>query len=118
MLKDAGLTVDQTIPLDSLALMGIMLLYSPVCMISLIIRGSLVTESEFKHLLEIEAFPPLPEVASKFLKVPKELGAPIKAIAELLQADPPLLNKILTVINSPFYQASEPISKIEQTSPS
>ena len=73
-----------------------------------------MTESEFRHLLEIEAFPPLPGVTSEILKVTKELGAPIKAIAKLLQADPPLLNKILTVINAPFYQFTEPISEIEQ----
>ena len=73
-----------------------------------------MTQAEFKEMLgQTEDLPQLPEVATAMVQLTRELSVPVQQVAELLSADPALLERMLIVINSPFYRFTGSIDKIE-----
>ncbi len=73
-----------------------------------------MTQTEFQEMLrQAEDLPQLPEVAEAMVRLTRELSVPVQQVAELLGADPPLLERMLIVINSPFYRFTGSIDSIE-----
>ena len=74
-----------------------------------------MTERDIKQMIEeTEDFPALSEVAAEIVRLTSDLSAPVHQIAELLRADPELLEKMLTVINSPFYRFTGRVPDLDQ----
>jgi HD-like signal output (HDOD) protein/CheY-like chemotaxis protein len=74
-----------------------------------------MTERQLQQVIqETEDFPALSEAAAEIVRLTTELSAPVKEVAAHLESDIELLNKMLVVINSPFYRFTEPITKIDQ----
>jgi HD-like signal output (HDOD) protein/ActR/RegA family two-component response regulator len=74
-----------------------------------------MTEQQLHTLIqETEDFPVLSDAATEIVRLTNELSAPVKEVAALLESDLLLLNKMMIVVNSPFYRFSDPITKIEQ----
>ncbi|MDP6779172.1 MAG: HDOD domain-containing protein [Candidatus Latescibacteria bacterium] len=73
-----------------------------------------MTETQFQEFLDqTEDLPQLPEAASAMVRLTRELSVPVQQVAELLGADPALQERMLIVINSPFYRLSGSIDNIE-----
>lgn len=57
-------------------------------------------------------FPKLSDVATAIARMTSDLSAPVKDVASRIESDPVLLQRMLTIVNSPFYGVSGPITKI------
>ncbi|MDA0711997.1 MAG: HDOD domain-containing protein, partial [bacterium] len=57
-------------------------------------------------------FPMLPHTATQIARLTTDLSAPVKEIASKIESDKMLLDRMLTMVNVPFYGVSGPISRI------
>ena len=72
-----------------------------------------MTEEALEQMVsEAADFPELSEVATQIARMTSDLSAPVKDIADRIESDPVLLKRMLTIVNSPFYGVSGPITKV------
>jgi two-component system cell cycle response regulator len=74
-----------------------------------------MTESDLQDLIaESEEFNSLSGAAKEIVSLTTDLSAPVQKISDLIQGEEKLLDRMLAVVNSPFYHFSDPIPQIEQ----
>lgn len=61
---------------------------------------------------EAEDFPMLPPTATQIARLTIDLSAPVKDIASKIESDKVLLERMLAMVNAPFYGVSGPITRI------
>ena len=61
---------------------------------------------------EVTDFPMLPPTATQIARLTTDLSAPVKDIANKIESDKMLLDRMLTMVNAPFYGVSGPITRI------
>lgn len=72
-----------------------------------------MTKEALKAMVdEAEDFPMLPPTATQIARLTIDLSAPVKDIANKIEADKLLLDRMLTMVNAPFYGVSGPITRI------
>ncbi|MBT3602414.1 MAG: HDOD domain-containing protein [Candidatus Latescibacteria bacterium] len=72
-----------------------------------------MTKEALKAMVdEAEGFPMLPPTATQIARLTIDLSAPVKDIANKIEADKTLLDRMLTMVNAPFYGVSGPITRI------
>ena len=74
-----------------------------------------MTELEVQKRLQDKGdFPPLSEVAEEIVQLAQELSVPVHEVAAMLRTDPSLLQKMLAVLNAPFYRFIRPATNLDQ----
>ena len=72
-----------------------------------------MTDEALEQMInDADDFPALSDVATAIARMTSDLSAPVKDVANRIEADPILLQRMLAVVNSPFYGVSGSITKI------
>ncbi|MDA0746345.1 MAG: HDOD domain-containing protein [bacterium] len=72
-----------------------------------------MTEDDVIRLIgETENFPMLSPLALEIARMTSDLSAPVQEIAAKIQSDEPLLQKMLKVVNAPFYGLAGNVEKL------
>ena len=69
-------------------------------------------EAVVQMISEAEDFPRLSEVATEIARMTSDLSAPVKDVADRVRSDPSLLERMLKVVNTPFYGLSGSVTEV------
>lgn len=72
------------------------------------------TEYFINELESIQEVPTLPQVALKLIEMISDQSSSMRQIGDLIEEDPPLVAKILKIVNSGFYNLPKEINNIRQ----